>query len=365
MGDTETETRKRSAEVEPADTASIFDVEGGAQGVNYIVIYRYEPAIDEGMIRKASPDLTEWEIQQKHGGGVYELTGRTATGRIVRGAKKKITIAGDPILSSATKQEQWSRANSVEVRSTVATSSPSPVAPAGPTFGEMITLITSITQTAQAAAAATHAQQMEMIRAEQARREREQQERDDRLRREAREDGERREKQLEESRDRDRAHQKVMLDLVKSGQPAPGDGGTTLQTFIAGMTTALKFAGGGRDDDDDQGGGEPVDPITAAIQTLPEVVAQIMGGGKKEEPAAVASAPASAAQTADPDSITLQGTTARGAAAFVEHFKRQGKDPAALLERAMETMIRSSKKPAPAAPAPVAPDAVIPPAKTA
>jgi hypothetical protein len=159
-----------------------------------------------------------------------------------------------------------------------------------------------------------------------------------------------------------------MLDLVKSGQPA-GGGTDVLQTFIAGMTTALKFAGGGRDDDD-QGDGEPVDPITAAIQTLPEVVAQIMGGGAKKEteekPAASPGATSPGAAGDGPEPITLQGSTAAQAAAFVSHFKAQGKDPAALLERAMETMIRSSAKKAAAPTAPVAPDAVIPPAaKTA
>jgi len=331
----------------------LFD-SADAGGMAYILVRRLEPQIERGTVGHMEPTATELDIKERFGGGKYDIEGRAANNQILKGKKRSIDIAGDPVFQSMIARDRWLRSQGAPPAQQ---GSPAPMNNPGnaPSFTEILTLLTTMTQQAQAQAQASHMQQLEVIRRDEERREREAsereerrtrdaREREDRLRQEAKEDDARRQREEDERRARDREHQKSMLELVRSQQQAPSDGGGAIQTFIAGMTTAMKMlpmgGGGGGDDEPER------DPIVAAIDALPDTIATLMGKKRPEPEGDDEAKPAAGngQKGAPVKSLQLVGPIAETATDFMQTMTAAGRDPEQVLTSAMKHIVDSQKK---------------------
>lgn len=348
--------------------------------VEYILVSRSEPTLEQGSLGRISPDATEFDISDRWGGGKYVLTARDANNRLTPKGRRTIYIAGDPLFQSETNRQKWIRMQG----GAVAPPAPAQLAPPAqpvqhaPSITELLTIITTITTQSQQAAAAAQAAQMEQIRAHQAardaeiarteeRRRKEDQDREERLRKDQREYEQRRAEDDRARQDRDREHQRALLDMVKTTGAAPAaNSAETLNTFIAGIKMAIDLGGGGRGggdtDDEEDTGPSPGDPVVAAITKLGDVAQEFLGkkmgpvggaaaekqGGQNGAGAgagnSVENGPEKATHGETPNSVTLQGAIAEKAKLFISSMQSAGKDPESVLGAAFDTMVTAEKR---------------------
>lgn len=299
-----------------------------APDLAYVILFRDEP-IEEGMIPvRLDPSTTELDIARRFGGGVYRAQGRTSAGKPAKGAgMTQIRIAGAPIFADPESARKYRNRLKQERRAERdldeeddgagamfyppgAAAAPPP--PAGPTVSEIIALMSSqaqqsaqimiqMFQSQAAAAQQQHARDLES-------------------------ENRRRQAELEmarEARERDR---EFFGQILAGLRPAEGAASST-SVLLEGLKLGAQLGG--------QAAG---DPVTAAIENLPEILEAVRETGKAVvSENARGKKPAADDGAAPDEKLTLGGPLGKRALALVARWKAAGLNP----EREMAKLIEA------------------------
>lgn len=331
-------------EVEQFLDVPLFEVVGDRR-VDSIHVERTDP--DEGTLGKCPPHWSELDIKRKWGGGTYKLQARDEKNKPMKGGFRTITIAGDPLFESPTAAAKWKRQQGVEPTMAATASTPS--------LAELLQLLQAKEGSAKTEAEKRisemerrHALEMEKLQAEakiralekkdeddrrereradrDARDKRDREERDERMRKEAEDREDRRRREEQAARERDREFSLTMAQLQKR---STGEADPTAM-LVKGIEIAQKVAGG------------DLDPLSELARNIPGI---LQTGKELIRPGT----------TKDDDkTLTLEGPLGLKALALVEHFKRNGIDPATGLSNLFDHVMTLGKQVTPAAGAPAA-----------
>ncbi len=308
-GDTKPEDKRPPKRVAGED-APLFDATGDDR-VAYIMVHRVDPPIEEGILGKLTPDATEMDLKKRWGGGTFLCEARTDEHRHVKGGKKRVSIAGDPIFTSKLAEKKWQQLNGMDAMNPANTSADGHNA-----LDMMLAMFKMQNDQAQQA----HQRQLEIMREENRRRDEE-----------ARREREDRERRNEDERRRDREHQKSMIELfqVKQGKDQSSSFAETLKL----LTVAKDLFGGGGDDGKD--------PLTAMAESLPEIV-----GAVRDERAMTANpaAAAGAAPARNPNDITLTGQTAELAKQYLTISGEMGISAQDAIDAGLAALIENAQR---------------------
>jgi hypothetical protein len=275
--------------------------------VDHIVVYRVDPVAEEGMIGKLPPDATEFDVRNRYGGGTFSLVAKDAASRHVKGGKRRIVIAGDPIFTSTLAEQKYLKQNGLL---------PAPAALAQQHFPQMqqprdpSELLITMFKMQSDQAALSHRQNMETLQAENRRRDED-----------AKRQAEERNRQNEDERRRDREHQKFMLEMLAGKNDSKNGMAETLKL----LAVAKDLFGGGGD-------GER-DPLSILAEGIPAMIA-----GARENPGAMQAPTRPGGPPERPPhktDVTLTGDTAIRAREFVTLAKAIGVSP----QQAMDAML--------------------------
>ncbi len=334
-------------EESPTKGIPLFQSGDGEQQIATISVYRLEP-IEEGTVGNVQPDADEDTLRRRWGGGVFRLFAKGTDGK--HKGSKTVTIGGDPKFEGkdAIRRYKIKTGEIVEDPPKPAAAAPAPPPP-GLGLPELLALITQ-----------GHAQQMEMMRLQteatkheaaerEAKARREADERETRARREAEEREARLRREAEEMRERDRAFQATMLQMVKSDAKA-SDPTAMLGVLLKGLELGRDMGGGGGDG--------PADPVTALFSNLP-ALRDMFATAAQQGAAGQVAAPTPAKLPPGPPGkrIVLAGAVAEKLEAAVGALRARGYDPEKALEMAFD-QIRAEAAPT----APPEPPAAAPPA---
>jgi hypothetical protein len=369
-GKGKTDAEAEAARVEEIrDNAPIFDRPDG-EDIAYILVRRVEPLIEDGTLGRLDASATELDILERWGGKKFVVEGRDSLNRIVKGCRRTLTIGADPKFESKANEQKWQRQQGITPPAAVGQAS-------GPSFIEIFSLMSQQQEQARKDAQAAHERQLELAREDAGRRDREARERDERndrerraheekliadrradeerQRRDEKDRDERLRRELEESRARDREHQKVILELLSSKRE---DSGSSMDTFIKGIELAKELlAGKDKDEDDeDENGGIIAASIRDGIKAIPDAIRAARGTSAEGSGEA-----AETEAAGKPENIVLTGPIADNMRTFVAAQKAKGKDPEKVLAQALRVL--NEPAPAPAArtlPAPAGPPKPVP-----
>ena len=331
----EAEVSEQDDERPPPSSASLFAEVAGAKGWDHLLLYRIDPAEEEGFLVQLPISATEHDIRGRFGGGRFRVQARDAAKKIK--ATREITIAGDPVFLSKAATNKWRRAQGLPLLEEVAAAQPA---------GIGITDIMGLLQTMQAASTAQMQQFAQMQAAEQARRENERRADDERRREEDRRREDQMRREAEESRAREREYFSTMINVIATAKaPAAAPASPPIEVVMGAFTQGLDLAQKLRppapapDDDEEEGEEQPPatsgDPVAQMVQGSVRGIIDALVSRATGTPAP---APAPAALPPVPDdgnAVTLTGELASKVRAMVAAAQASGRDPNAVLDKAV------------------------------